>query len=433
MFHYRSLTFLLIAICISSIGIVSAAYFAFSGSFGTHHVPGIFLTNGSGNAGLVSFDRSAGLDGSTLTGDFSVETIGKVSFNSVAHIVAPTSGKVTDLWTVVGTASSLAGPISLNTAYYDPVGKRLVGYGMNSGIGKVPFGPTVITDPVTGVPTVDPTSSDQNNILTDTSTTGFQWRVRVIGTIGGNSAFDTFYSAGTRFNASAYNATLNQMRKNIALLTRNISFSNDRKIVNNTIFIRGDKKYSDIQLDFPSSSIDSLIIIGGDLIIDTDLKSTDTIHPKGIIVMKDESGKGGNVVVQENVKKIQASIFAEGTLYSGNTATDLYNDTTEKILNLSSNQLYIQGSLISRNTIGWATQDSALCVYGESSCTFSQAVRYDLNYFRVTPASRSPVAPDTTSTTRAYGDDTTNLDTYSIIIERDPRISTDPPPGWENK
>jgi hypothetical protein len=99
--------------------------------------------------------------------------------------------------------------------------------------------------------------------------------------------------------------------------------------------------YSGIKNDFPSNTVDSLIIIGGDLIVDGDINNSTNI-PKGIIVMKDTAGSGGNIVVQGSVKKIQASIFTEGSLYSGNSLSDLYNDTTAKILTLPENQLYIQ-------------------------------------------------------------------------------------------
>lgn len=404
---------------LSFVSIGFAAYFQFSGSFGSAQIKGVFHTDNSGNAGITSFDRSAGLDNTSLVGDFTVETIWKVTFNPGTHINPPSSGKVTDLWGVIGTASSLAGPIDLSTTQYDPVGKRLIGYGLNKGIGKISFWDIASTiDPTTGLP-ITP------GINTNTINQWFEWRVKVLGTIWGNSAFATFYSPGTRFNASIYNSTLNQTRKNIALLTRNILLSSNPKIVNNTIFIQGDKKYSDIQLDFPTNSIDSLVIIGGDLIIDRDMMNTAMIKPKGIIVMKDGVGKGGNIIVQRSVKKIQASIFTEWSLYSGDAIDSLYNDIPEKILTLPENQLYIQGTLISHNTIGWATQSNALCIYGELNCNFTQAIRYDLNYFRLTPPSRNNIDP----TTRSYPDN--SLDTYSLIIERDPRISSDPPPGWE--
>jgi hypothetical protein len=46
----------------------------------------------------------------------------------------------------------------------------------------------------------------------------------------------------------------------VALLTRNVDLSSGEKVVNNTLFIKGDKKYSDIDTKFPNNT-DSLIII----------------------------------------------------------------------------------------------------------------------------------------------------------------------------
>lgn len=102
---------------------------------------------------------------------------------------------------------------------------------------------------------------------------------------------------------------------------------------------------------FPSSTIDSLIIVGANLVIDRDLFNA-TTRPKGIIVLKNDRGLGGNIIVNGSVKNIQSSLFSEGTLYSGTGINNLANDTTQKVTMLPENQLYIDGSLMSRNTIG---------------------------------------------------------------------------------
>ena len=94
-------------------------------------------------------------------------------------------------------------------------------------------------------------------------------------------------------------------------------------------------------------------------------------------------------------------MFLEGSLYSGIDKDNLYNGTTEGVLTLGNNQLYIRGSLISRNTIGGSfTTPSPTCVYSETTvtCTPERSIQYDLNYFRQTPPTRAPIAP----TTRAY-------------------------------
>jgi hypothetical protein len=124
----------------------------------------------------------------------------------------------------------------------------------------------------------------------------------VLGSIGGNSAFDTFTALGSRFNASLMNETLQRIRKNVSLLTRNISdtLSNTSfdgttsNTVGNKLFYinKGTAlktlKYSNIPTIFPTPGTDSLILIGGDLIIDADIINT-YAKAKGIIVLKNEA------------------------------------------------------------------------------------------------------------------------------------------------
>jgi len=81
---------------------------------------------------------------------------------------------------------------------------------------------------------------------------------------------------------------------------------------------------------------------------------------------------------------------------------------------------------MSRNTIGGAVQSgNAVCPYNEQACAYDYAIRFDLNYFR------NYLSGGTLLTTRAYPDST--YDNYSVIIEHDQRISTNPPPGLETK
>ncbi len=416
-----SYSILISCIVIVSIGIVSAAYFQFSGTAWVTHTLGQFFSDGTtGNAGIVSFQNGgdAGIDGDRLTGTFYTETIGLVTFNTDARIIAPSSGRPTDLWSVIGTAASNAGTIDLTGVQYNPVTRSLIGYGMNYGVGHIPFGiATTVIDPITGLPVVPPWS-----ITNTTVSRGFEWRVKILGNIWGNNSFDTFYTLGSRFNAALMNDTLNRIRRNVALLTRNISLSTQPNTINNTMFVKWDVIYSDIKNDFPSSTIDSLIIIGGDLIVDGDILEP-IVHknPKGIIILKNDAGIGGNVIVTNVVKKVESSIFTEWSLYSGDSKVALYNDTTAKVATLWERQLYIHGSLISRNTIWGSFTTPPTCVYGETLCDNTLSIRYDLNYFRGSPAIRD-------ATTRAFRD--TTLDTYSLIIEHDSRIATTPPPGF---
>jgi hypothetical protein len=97
------------------------------------------------------------------------------------------------------------------------------------------------------------------------------------------------------------NDSLNRIRKNVALLTRNIPASltnatfgstTPNRLGNKLFFINTTPvvktlKYSDIRLDFPTSSVDSVIIVGGDLIIDADMLNGGSL-PKGVIVLKND-------------------------------------------------------------------------------------------------------------------------------------------------
>jgi hypothetical protein len=257
---------------------------------------------------------------------------------------------------------------------------------------------------------------------TKTSTTSFTTtqssnsRVKILGAIGWQKAFDNNYSVGSKFNSSLFATTLNQIRKNVALLRRNIDLSSGEKTVNNTRFITGNKKYSDIKNDFPTDTIDSLIIIGWDLMIDKDiLEPLIKKNSKWIIVIKNEAGDGGNIYISDSVKNIESSIFTEWSVFSGESKDTIYNNSAAKLTSLPSKQLYIKGSLISRNTILGGL--SNICPYNIADCNPYQ---YDLDSFRNF---------DKTTANRAYPDN--SLDAYSLIIERDPRISDTPPPGWE--
>lgn len=408
---YIALVFLIL-----SFGNVYAGFSPFSGTAWIPHIFGIFTTDGSGNSGLVSFESGfwsiGGIEGSDLVGDFYIETAGLSTFDPGTKIVPPISWNPLDLWTISGTATNInIGTIDFASVLYNPRTQAFTGYAMNEWTGKIPFS------------------------FYTTLSQWFEWRVKVLGNIGWNSVFDTFYSAGTKFNVNVINDVLNKVRRNIAILTRNISteYMNTSfgitpitPLANKLLFINKNNniqtlKYSDIHWNFHLSTIQSLIIVGGDLIIDWDILNTWTL-PKGIIVIKNDKWIGGNIIITNTVKNIESSIFTEGTLYSWNSRNDLYNDTTEKITTLPGTQLYIYWSLISRNTIGGAVQSwNAVCVYNESSCSYQKAIQFDMNYFRSYPSG--------SGTLRAYPDN--RYDDYSLIIERDTRINSNPPPGFD--
>lgn len=401
----------------------------FSSTSGVPHISWHFYSDGSGNAGIIDFTypgTKAGKDGYFLTGTFWIETIWTGTFAPGTMLIAPTT-RLDDPWTINGTIDSNAWPIYLTGVRYLPNENILAGSGWNNGIGYVPFWSGV-------------------GMLGSVTNTGIaQWfigRVKILGTLDGNKAFETFNnSIGIQYNASLMNQILNRIRKNVSLLTRNMnsgfanSFSNTsptalgNKIfyINNANSAVAPLYSSSIDTSFPTSTIDSLILIWWDIVIDEDLKEPLLKkYPKGVIVLKNEKGVGGNIYITPAVKVIESSLFAEGTIYSWSGAGDIANATIQQVASLPENQLYVHGSIMSRNTIGGAVESSAaVCPYNEIVCNYTSAIKFDFNYFR------NYLSGGTLATTRAYPDST--YDNYSMIIEYDSRISTNPPPWFENK
>lgn len=402
---------------------------------------GEFLQNGQGNAGKVIFSwasdpDNARLEGTHLKWKFTIQTIGDVFFSWV-QIVPPPSGKVNDLWGVSGTAwSDNAWWVYLTWLLYSPTDKRLIGQGWNDAIGKVPFG-------------------SWQYIGDDDIGAGFVGRVKILGSSIGNPIYNTedIYTLTYRNIASSkLTEYLNTIRENVAYITRNIpeqyintSTALPIKTLQGKAIFKFDTtspdssrliRYSDIKSKFESTNIQSIIILGGDIYIDMSIEYDllqDT-HPKTIIALKDSTtNKGGDVYVGKDVKRLYSSIITDWHIYSGEGPNLIYNTTLTKIPYLSVKQLYILGTVASYNTIGWSTQVETVCPYRSKDCTFEQAVMYDFNYFRsidekeLESTQSWKIKGERTPDTRSYTN--TSLDKYSVIIEYDTRVSTDPPPG----
>lgn len=131
-------------------------------------------------------------------------------------------------------------------------------------------------------------------------------------------------------------------------------------------------------------------------------------RPLAIIALKDRvTGSGGMIRIATGVTDIHATLIAENS-----------------IRGTGSLQLYIHGSIISNNTLGGAGKTPRECPYfDDASCSLAKAKRYDLEYLRDTYTD-IPANWASGATAAKYRD-------TSVIIEYDPRIISDPPPGLE--
>lgn len=396
-------------------------------------LPGVFRSWGIlWNAGTIDFS-DVYLDNLELGWDFWIQAAWTWYFQPNTQIIIPSLNPTRSCWTLSGTAfSANIWNIYLTGAdtqlFFNPVSRQLEWYWFNQWLHRVWFGNWTACDDgiITDIELAAiKNSTDTINVIHSTNA-WFVGRVKIIGRAGGTTIFDTFYSQGAKFNATVFNSTLQRIRKNIAILTRNISSDQKKWLtsVGNRLFFieQPTQKVSDISSSM-MSEIRSIIIVGWDLFIDQNFTGSviDTNVPKWIIVLADEDGIGWNIYVASGVSRIDAAIFAEWTFYSG-TPTDIYNDTITDITSLPPRQLYIYGSLTSRNTIGWASKSPVdiVCPYN-IFCDFESSLRYDLNYFRSFQS--------WSVLNRAYKDST--LDEYSLIIETDTRVLANPPPGFE--
>lgn len=162
------------------------------------------------------------------------------------------------------------------------------------------------------------------------------------------------------------------------------------------------------------------------MIIDGDILNT-TANVRGIIVLEDAAGMGGNIYIKKNVSNIAAVLFTDKSILSGELTPalkDYYSDTVPS-LQTATGQLFIEGSIISDNTIGGASMTPLKCPYNVVGCSDVIAKRYDLNYFRfykgigaTSPgASLNPQVP-------------AGSETYPFVIKYDSRLQTAPPPGF---
>lgn len=151
----------------------------------------------------------------------------------------------------------------------------------------------------------------------------------------------------------------------------------------------------------------TIIVEGGSVFIDSNLyNGVGAIDKLGIIVLKDYAsdykGEQGHVYIAPSVTDIQANIFADGSVFSyDGDPTNIVPLTGEPIFLSESdrsttllNQLFITGSIASKNTIGGAVKTpepilgdgrrvtAAEGEYGLNPSGRSQARLYDMNFLR---------------------------------------------------
>lgn len=146
----------------------------------------------------------------------------------------------------------------------------------------------------------------------------------------------------------------------------------------------------DVTLDSFDGSDKTLVVLGGDVYINTDIED----GRMGIIAFQ-RGGVGGNVYVDNEVTDLWVNFFLDGSLFSyddDNAALlasgDVpdYGGSDELRYETLANQLYLKGSLVSHNTVNGVEDSDGDGSYdlGDGTTTSDSEVarEYDLNMLR---------------------------------------------------
>lgn len=307
--------------------------------------------------------------------------------------------------------------------YYNPQSALIEGFAWSRWLGWVPFYADM------GSPV---TLTTQTGITADGLGINFIGQIAIIGNIAGTRIYESAYQTVSNiFSTTKHAEIMNSVHKNVTLLSRNID---DLTLEDeSSAFEFLVEKWEDIIFDFnrawPANKR-SLIVIGHDIILDQeDINPNPESFPtRALIALKDYSGSGGNIIVTDKVKRIYAFIYAEGSLFSGEKSATwaIVPYVNSGSWNIPTNQLYLKGMLISKNTVGWAQQSPSVCPVVINDCTSTIAEIYDLDFFRTYDYNDS----SQTSVPSSIVD--SRLNRASMVIQYDPTILADSPPGLES-
>lgn len=201
------------------------------------------------------------------------------------------------------------------------------------------------------------------------------------GIVSGNNVFENVAGRDLESITTTSSAELQkEIRRNVAQLTRNMDLTNclastttlttlpvaasDCVVidsVNDTIIAVYDGAGSGGTLNLGNGSLVTvpadtrytlIVLNGGNINIEENINYGDNRSSFGMIALSDDTGLGGHVFVDPDPTNIVGLLYAEGSLLSSPDAgVNLYYGAGANTTDLT-NQLYWQGSIASKNTIG---------------------------------------------------------------------------------
>lgn len=411
----------------------------------TPHVIGQFTSTGW-NTGVIWFwskpiDGYSGANlyitwtgGQLLTGSFWIETVWWINLMDIGF-------SLTDTWAWIWSLSwyawsDYAGWVDFSGVTYHLSNTSFSGYAWNDNIGWI----------------------DMADASLSMTSSGAIWKVKILGNLWGNSIFNTTYSVNSSYTSVNTAQIINEVQKNTSLELRNIPYSkknttlwsnnfytnssivwiNNMLIFENTGSTVARARYTDTMESrienvwWTYEPIYSVIAIGSDVYIDDSVLPQSDWRARVIIALKNSNWVGGNIYIHGWLTQIKSTLITEWSVYSWEFSawnTIIYNNDPGNLFKIPNRQLYVYGSVISNNTIWWYGLDNGIgniCPYNITPCNDTNALIYDFNHFRDFQKDKPEWEK---AVLRWYPNNT--YDAYSIVIEYDQRIISNPPPGLE--
>lgn len=365
--------------------------------------------------------------------------------------ICPVTGSVWSQyagWIVMGSTDLMASGGTYSGVYYNPNTSSMEGWWWSANLGWVPFWTwisswTTLPD---GTTIATPIAASPINFVS---------KIAIVGNIAGSRVYSvtnsgvTNQDVGYTYKTINHASILNMLRKNIAIMSRNIdplilqldSSTNPHNFIlidSTTTNLPSNDYVIHGGWSMPNSNPNkrSIIVIWWDIILDQtnisyDGTNTWDMPPIALIALKDASGNGWNIVISDSVKRIYAYLYSEWSILSGTKPLstgpiDRYTDYW--VWNIPQSQLYIRWLAASKNTIWGAQQKpTPICPVLTPLCNTLSAKGYDWDYFRTYDIT-DPLQDALVGTPRDW---VPKLDEAVMIIEYDPRILIDPPPWFQ--
>ncbi|MBU1934765.1 hypothetical protein KKF04_01795, partial [Patescibacteria group bacterium] len=231
--------------------------------------------------------------------------------------------------------------------------------------------------------------------------------VEATGVVTGEQVYETIGGRDLEAISTTGTAELRkQIRTNVASLSRNLSPCGANGTLSNLSLVSGgcikvddandtvvtvyeggvgDLLTIDLGASNPVPDYGYTVIVtgGADVLISDNIVYNSSASSFGIIALADENGEGGNVFIGPDSTNIVGLLYAEGSMISSPDGIHVYYGTNALDANELKNQLYWQGSIVSKNTIGGAPNrvfpENVYCFASDNA---SCAQIYDMDYIR---------------------------------------------------